>query len=148
MKRLFCVLLIAFLLLPSAVLADLPDLSSYSHDELLLLNDHLQQILFDASLPDGILVPAGTYIVGVDIPAGDYRADVVSDVGGGVTVYASKETAEAHPLSYLDEFLLGNMWGTLVFRLKIEDGNYLEIKSNSLRLYPYKGLLDLSVPKE
>ena len=103
---------------------------------------------FEKALPDGVLIPAGDYIVGVDIPAGDYRADVVSDVGGTITVYPSKRKAEENSLSYINEISLGNMWGTLVFRLTLENGNYVRLKHNSIKLYPYAGLLDLSIPKE
>lgn len=104
--------------------------------------------LFDQKLSEGILLPAGNYIVGVDLPAGDYRADVVSDVGGVVTVYRSKEEAEKSPMSYINEINLGNMWGTLVFRLTLEDGYYVQLKYNSVKLYAYSGLLDMSTPKE
>lgn len=103
---------------------------------------------FDQKLSEGVLLPAGDYIVGVDIPSGDYRADVVSDVGGIIRVYRTKAEAEKSSLSYINEINLGNMWGTLVFRLTLEDGNYIQLKYNSLKLYPYAGLLDLSMPRE
>ena len=146
MKRFFCLILV-LVLLPIIALADLPDLSGLSYDELLQLSYRIQNMLFEQALPDGILIPAGDYIVGVDIPAGEFRADAVSDVGGAVQVYKSKQDAEEHPLSYITEIYLGNMYGTLVFRLVLENGNYLRIKYNSLRLSTYYGLADLSNPK-
>lgn len=148
MKRLISFVLILALFVPAAAFADLPDISSLSKDELIQLDRMIQSVLFDQALPAGVLVPAGDYIVGVDLPAGDYRADVVSDVGGIVTVYRSKEDAEERALSYLTEISLGNMWGTLVFRLTLEEGNYLRLKYNSIKLSPYAGLIDLSVPRE
>ena len=147
MKKLFCLLLV-LVLFPAACLADLPDVSGLSKEELIELDIIINNILFERSLPDGILIPSGDYIVGADIPAGEYRADVVSDVGGRVAVYPSKEKAEKDSMSYLFEAYLGNMWGTLTFRLVLEDGNYLTIKYNSLKLYPYLGLVDLSIPKK
>lgn len=147
MKKLLTIILILALAVPAAAFADLPDISNLSKDELLQLDRIIQNILFEQTLPDGVLMPAGNYIVGADIPAGDYRADTVSDTGGIITVYKTKEDAENRPLSYISEVSLGNMWGTLVFHLVLEEGNYVRLKYNSLKLYPYAGLVDMSIPK-
>ena len=146
MKRFVCFLFV-LVLLPVASFAELPDLSGLSNDELLQLSYLVQNMLFENLLPDGVLVPAGEYIVGADIPAGEFRADVVSDVGGVVHVYPSKEAMEKSSSSYTTEIYLGDMWGTLVFRLVLEPGNVLSIKYNSLRLSTYYGLVDFSNPK-
>lgn len=146
MKRFLCLLALA-VFLPIFAQADLPDVSLLSKDELLQLSYLVQDLLFQKSLPDGVLLPAGEYIVGADVPAGEYRADAVSDVGGRVAVYPSKESFEKSPSSYISEYYLGKMYGTLVFRLVLEDGNFVTIKYNSLKLYPYYGLEDLSVSK-
>ena len=138
MKRFFCILFV-IVLLPVVSLADLPDLSSLSRDELFELSAQLQSMLFDSSLVDGVLIPAGEYIVGVDLPAGTYRADAVSHVGGVCAVYAS-----ASDNTRISEVYLGNMYGTLTFRLVLEDGNRLYIKYNSLMLFPYAGIMDFS----
>ena len=138
MKKLLC-LFLTLVLLPYVAFADLPDLSNLSQDELIELSHLVQSMLFDSSLVDGVLIPAGEYIVGVDIPAGTYRADAVSDVGGVCAVYAS-----ASDKTRLSEVYLGNMYGTLSFRLVLEDGNRLFIKYNSLKLFPYTGIMDFS----
>lgn len=148
MKKLIAVILIMALAVPAAALADLPDISNLSKEELLKLSYLVQNKLFEKTLPDGVLMPAGDYIVGEDIPAGDYRADTVSDVGGIIQIYPSKAAYEKSSLSYDMEIYLGNMWGTLVFRLVLNNGNYVRLRSNSLKLYPYYGLEDLSIPKE
>ena len=142
MKRFFCFLFV-LVLLPLVSFADLPDLSSLSRDELIELSHRIQSILFDSSLVDGVLIPAGEYIVGVDLPAGVYRADVVSDVGGVCAVCPS-----ASETRRTQEYYLGNMYGTLTFRLTLEEGNLLTIKYNSLRLYPYSGMMDFSSPNK
>lgn len=138
MKRILCLLFVLFLL-PVVSFADLPDLTGLSRDELVELSEMIQAILFDQSLSDGILIPAGEYIVGVDLPAGTYRADAVSDVGGVCAVYPSVSDN-----SRTTEIYMGNMYGTLTFRLILEDGNRLVIKYNSLKLYPYNGIMDFS----
>jgi len=141
MKKLFCMLLV-FVFLPVFSSADLPDLSGLSKDELYELSNLVQSMLFDSSLVDGVLIPAGEYIVGVDIPAGTYRADTVSDVGGVCAVCPSVSDNNR-----ISEVYLGNMYGTLTFRLILEDGNRLIIKYNSLLLFPYNGIMDFSSPK-
>ena len=147
MKKLFAVILIFSLILPAASFAEIPDISSLTDDELLQLDWQIQAILFDHQLDEGVLVPAGVYIVGADIPAGEYKADTVSDVGGMVKVYKTVSDYEKGGFNYLSEIYLGNMWGTLTFRLKIESGNVLYIYSNSLKLYRYHGLMDFQESK-
>ena len=142
MKRFFCFLFV-LVMLPVVSLADLPDLSALSREELYELSSLIQTMLFDSALVDGVLIPSGDYIVGVDLPAGTYRADVVSDVGGVCAVYPS-----ASDNSRTFEAYLGNMYGTLSFRLILEDGNLLHIKYNSLKLYPYTGIMDFSSPNK
>ena len=140
MIRFFC-FLIVLVFLPVVCFADLPDISSLSRDELFELSRLVQSLLFDSSLLDGVLVPAGEYIVGVDLPAGTYRADTVSDVGGVCAVCPSVSDNRRSL-----EVYLGNMYGTLTFRLILEEGNVLTIKYNSLKLYPYSGIMDFSSP--
>ena len=148
MKKMIIIILIMAITIPALAIADLPDISGLTLDELKQLDNNIHDTLFKELLPSGILVPAGEYIVGVDIPSGDYRADTVSDVGGIVTIYPSKQDKEKRTLSYRQEILLGKMWGTLVFRLTLNEGEYLVVNSNSLKLYPYQGLMDMSTPKE
>ena len=142
MKKLLALLLILAITMPAAAMADLPDISNLTDDELLQLDWQIQAVLYEHQLDDGVLVPAGVYIVGADIPAGEYKADTVSDVGGCVRIYKTVTDYEKGGYNYAYEIYLGNMWGTLTFRLKIEEGNVLYIYSNSLRLYRYHGLMD------
>ena len=142
MKRFVCFLLL-LVLLPVVSFADLPDLSGLSRSELFELSAQIQALLFDESLVDGILIPAGEYVIGEDIPAGTYRADVVSDVGGLCAIYPSVTN---NGRSF--KFYLGNMYGTLTFRLELEEGSLLQIQYNSLMIYPYTGIMDFSSPKQ
>lgn len=139
MKKLITIILILAMLIPAAALADLPDISSLSQDELKELDDQIHLIMASYQIDDGLLVPQGRYIIGEDLPAGSYRADVKSDTGGAVTVYESKGSREKTA-----DLLLGKMWGTLVFKLELEEGNYLVLEYNSLILSPYRGLADMS----
>ena len=140
MKKLITLLLILALAMPTLALADLPDISGLTTEELLHLDWAIQDILFERTLEDGVLLPAGTYVVGADMPAGDFRADAVSDVGGAVTVY--KNVDAYNKSDDISRVFLGNMYGTLTFHLFLEVGNVVTIQYNSLRLYKYHGLMD------
>ena len=73
MKKLSSVFLALFLLLifVSAEAAEF-DFSSMTNDELIALRLSVFQELMDRGAVKSATVPAGTYTVGVDIPAGDY----------------------------------------------------------------------------
>ena len=83
MKKLLALILIFALAVPAGGVAAKrtykslqKQYSTYDHDELLLAYQVISDILFkSAASKDGIKVPAGMYIVGKDIPAGDYRID-------------------------------------------------------------------------
>ena len=144
MKKLITLLLILALLLPAAGLTEgypeLPDLSVYDQVDLVEIASQINAILFPFALNEGVMIPAGEYIVDVDIPSGTYRADAVSNVGGVCMVYDQSG-------KLLSEVYLGDMYGTYTFRLVLENQNIVLIKYNSLKLYPYKGILDFSEEK-
>ena len=71
MKRLLCVLF-ALTLLPVYALADLPDLSGLSFDELVQLREQINLAIWNSSEWQQVTVPAGVYVIGVDIPAGHW----------------------------------------------------------------------------
>lgn len=70
MKKLLAVILLLALLLPVASLADLPDLSGLSFDELLQLREQALFAMWNSEQWQEVRVPAGAYEIGVDIPEG------------------------------------------------------------------------------
>ena len=78
MKRFACFLL-ALVLFPLTALADLPDLSSLSYDELVSLRESINLAIWNCQEWQEVTVPAGTYQIGVDIPAGHWTLRVVAD---------------------------------------------------------------------
>lgn len=133
MKKLITLLLIAALLLPAAALADLPDISGLSHDELIQLNHQIQLRLFSEQLVNGVKVPPGTYTIGEDIPAGSYRVEVEGENG----MYAVYD-ANGEPT---DSSLCGSFHDVLEFgKLILTEGTTFEIKYATFVLYPYSGL--------
>ena len=99
MKKIICLLLV-LLLFPVISLADLPDLSGLSFNELITLREQVNLSLWNSSEWQEVEVPAGFYSIGKDIPAGhwtiipapdsrfsmcyfDKANDSLSDVGPG-----------------------------------------------------------------
>lgn len=69
MKRFFCFFLV-LALLPVLSLADLPDLSGLSFDELIQLRQQTLLAIWNSSEWQEVRVPAGVYEIGVEIPEG------------------------------------------------------------------------------
>lgn len=138
MKKLIIIMLLA-LILPAAALADLPDISDLTVDELMELNHQIQLRLFSEKLIEGVDVPAGEYIVGEDIPAGTYRLKIGFPKSGGyLTVYKSKGKKVA-----VTESFLGEYWGvTDIGKIELEDGNIIDLSGNTLRFFAYAGLFN------
>ena len=71
MKRFLC---IAFcvVLFPVFALADLPDISGLSYNELVQLKDHTNLAMWNSQEWQEVTVPAGVWEVGKDIPEGHW----------------------------------------------------------------------------
>lgn len=88
-RTLICILLVALLLLPSA-LAEAPDLSSMTDDEIVALLTKVNQEVAKRGIAKTAKLPEGAYIAGTDIPTGKYIFTVLAtgDDWGNVTVYS------------------------------------------------------------
>ena len=71
MKRFFC-LLFVLVFLPLVSLADLPDISGLSYDELIQLKNQINLAIWNSEEWQEVTVPPGTWIIGEDIPAGHW----------------------------------------------------------------------------
>lgn len=69
MKRFLC-LCVSLLFVPVFCLADLPDLSGLSFDELVQLRDQALLAMWNSEQWQEVRVPAGAYEIGADIPEG------------------------------------------------------------------------------
>jgi hypothetical protein len=136
MKKLITLLLIAALLLPAAALADLPDISGLTVEELIELNHQIQLRLFSEQLVNGVKVPPGTYIIGEDIPAGTYRVEIT----GGTGFYDLNQKAGGYLIA---SGLTGSLYDvTEIGKMVLEDGNELKLYNSTFVLYPYTGLFN------
>ena len=137
MKKLIALLMIIALLLPVAVLADLPDISGLSYDELLELRTKIQLQLFSSKLVDGITVPPGEYIIGVDIPEGSYRVGAISLERNSVIAINSAEK------KVIASYAIGDLYGAYeVGKMTIENGMIIEVDFAPVIFYPYAGLFN------
>ena len=137
MKKLIALLMIIALLLPAAVLADLPDISGLSYDELLELRTKIQLQLFSSKLVDGITVPPGEYIIGEDIPEGSYRVCAISlERNSMVIIYSAGKNV-------LTSYAIGDLYGAYeVGKLPLENGMIIEVDFAPVIFYPYAGLFN------
>ena len=134
MKKLITVILILALLLPAAALADLPDISGLSSDELLELNHQIQMLLFSEKLVQGITVEQGKYIIGEDIPAGTYRIEITG-IGGFYDLYDKPDGKK------IAAGLTGSTYHVDgIGKLILEEGNYLCFTNSTFIFYPYTGV--------
>ena len=132
MKRLLTVILIIALILPATVLADLPDISELSTDELIQLSRQIQLRLFSEQLVNGVEVPPGTYSVGEDIPAGSYRLETKVESVGYVIYDSNKKP--------IGSGVAGEYFETMVIgKLILEEGTMIEIMYGPFTFFPYAG---------
>ena len=76
MKKLLSIILAVALILPAAALADLPDISGLSYDELVQLHDMIMQAMWNSPEWQEVKVPAGTWKIGEDIPTGHWNIQI------------------------------------------------------------------------
>lgn len=80
MKKLIALFLSLLLILPVVTLAaDLPDLDGLSFDELVTLREKINLAIWNCQEWQEVSVPAGTYVVGQDIPAGHWSIRVAAE---------------------------------------------------------------------
>ena len=137
MKKLITIILI-LALFPVIAMADLPDISGLSADELVELNHQIQLLLFSEQLVNGVKVPPGIYTVGEDLPAGVYRVDfpVISDLLIGLFM--------AYTDDYSDyvTYYIGGSNTTAIGKVDLKEGMTLEISDTTAVFYAYTGLIN------
>ena len=79
MKKIISLLMICVFFLPVSVMADLPDISELSYVELVQLKDELNLAIWNSNEWKEVTVPAGVWIVGVDIPAGYWEINTIGE---------------------------------------------------------------------
>ena len=140
MKRILSALLVAFLITGTSAAETTKQMEfrkrfiTLETSELLEVNQVLQSILFERTLPEGVRVPQGTYIIGEDIPAGTYRIEI-TDGTGYYDVYDKQD----------GNLIQGGITGksykvTEIGKITFEDGNILKLVNSTFIFYPYTGI--------
>ena len=140
MRKLFTVVLVLSMLMPAAALADLPDISGLTQEELIELNRMIQVRLFDEKLAEGVTIHPGVYTVGEDLPAGVYRAEAIipeeAYVMGSALVFNPDDR-----FMDVSGSVIGNGYEN-IGKIVMEDGQIFEVSIYSIRLFPYAGLFN------
>lgn len=141
MKKLILFVLVFALLSPTFALADLPDLSDLTFDELGQLIIKAKQALWACPEWQQVEVPAGIYKIGEDIPAGHWSIQVPS---GDFVYYAYGSQTDRTGTKIDDDHcdIFGGISGDAsdhgLHQLDVifEDGYYFEIHGTCY-FYPY-----------
>lgn len=148
MKKLVCIILV-IILIPTLAIADI-DLSSLSYDELISLINGAQLEIMKSDKWQEVEVPPGTYVVGKDIPAGQWTIAVHDsgyvDFEIGTAI---KSNGEIDYMSCLDDYkhitLIGKSsflyteGNTTSYSLELLNNWYVVITTGSIIFTPYKG---------
>ena len=137
MKKLLAMIMILTVLLPAAVLADLPDISALTLEELIDLNYQIRLRFFSEKLMNGIRIPAGVYTVGVDIPEGAYRVEYRPPYE---TAFCTFTLVEQNGAAY--STLLGFSSSNDIGKIYLQNLATVTISGGEVFFYDYSGLFD------
>ena len=130
MKKLITLILALALILAPAAMAEI-DLSGMSFDELVALQKQVIAAIMQTDEWQEVEVPAGTYIVGDDIPAGRWTIKAPDYDDGYTAVTAASDGNR----TYLSEFLM--IGDNEQVNWTLEDGMTLSIEFGPAIFTPY-----------
>ena len=112
------------------------DLSGYTDDEILILNEKIQQEIVSRGIRATAEVNMGNYTGGKDLPAGRYDMTLLErDLFSTVTVFLAGSTDYSF-YTYPDEDDIGKQWSIV-----IADGDVLQVKNCKISLTISSGLV-------
>lgn len=129
MKRVLTVVLV-LLSLVSAVSAETIDLKGMTPEELVSLRDAVNAELIARGFEKEVNVPAGTYVVGKDIPAGEYTISTKAMMLAFTTLDSNGQYDDIHSI----------MPGTPIGRIQLREGYTVEIVGGTAIFSVYTGL--------
>ena len=150
MKKLITVILLLALVLPVVSLADLPDISNLTYDELVQLKDQINLAMWNCEEWQEVTVPVGVWVVGEDIPVAHWSislspntsakwasikyCDLLNEAGtdAGNQFYCNI-------YDYLNVAAPSNDRYPQVIDIDLKPGTYLIIGNASVVFTPYSG---------
>jgi hypothetical protein len=146
MKKLITIILILTMLLPVVALADLPDISGLSLEELHQLRENICKEILSKSQWTEVEVPVGFYVVGEDIPAGHWT---IRPIDMAMIEYFSKvdDTGKNadYSGSYFSETLgvpgnrLEQLYKTQEIDIELKEGYFVHIDIGNVVFEPFTG---------
>lgn len=148
MKKLITIIMILTLALPVIALADLPDISSLTFNELVQLREQINLAIWNSQEWQEVTVPIGVWKIGEDIPIGKWTIAISPD---------AEDWCELFYCSKLDNTGLRADWGSNVFfycqlesdgdtrsvDIDCKDGTYIIVERVPVIFRPYSGKPDL-----
>lgn len=154
MKKLITVIMILALLLPAAALADLPDISNLSYNELVQLKDQINIAMWNSEEWQEVTVPIGVWTVGEDIPVGHWSISLAPNTSSSWASIKYCDLLNAAGTdagnqfycdiyAYLDVASPDNDRYPQVIDLDLKPGTYVIIGHGPVIFTPYTGKPDL-----
>ena len=123
MKRLIAVLLISCFVFTSAS-AGAPDLSGLTYEQLIALQHYITAEITGRPEWKELTIPAGEWVVGVDIPAGEYSISPVGD-GAHLRIYDKNGSAVRTGGIHEESDSIGKIRLREDYKVVISDGQLL-----------------------
>lgn len=132
--RIVSLLLVLLFSILTFASAETIDISGLSYDELVALKKQINLAIMQSKEWKEVTVPVGKYIVGTDIPAGDYTVTYNDSFQAAICIFSG----DGKLLSYDS---LGELWrSSKIGKLTLLDGQTLGIEYGEVIFTPYTGL--------
>ena len=145
MKKLL-VMIIVLTLLPIVALADLPDISNLTFEELVALKNQINLAMWNSDEWQEVTVPEGLYQIGKDIPEGRWTITCPPKLYSIALLIGSKLYSDLLSVDF-DKYISLKGKNSMMFTqgdttsitLDLKDGMYLQIQSGSAIFTPDQG---------
>ena len=142
MKNIVRVLSLLFVLMLSVATfahAETFDISALSYDELIALHKQVSLAIMQSDEWKEVTVPIGTYVIGEDIPAGDYTVTYTGRVQSCLYIYPDIKSVGSYDFSL--HILNPSVFDSgSIGKLSLSDGQVIDIQYGSVVFTPYTGL--------
>ena len=135
MKRALILLVALVILIPCCAAAGGVDLKSLSNEELLSLHQQVSDELFARG--KSAEIPAGEYIIGKHIPAGEYKIELLKPGDFSVSVVTLYKDANG---SSLDAMYSVSKESPSVGRIVLKDGGSMQVNGSTLKMTKIDGV--------
>ncbi len=149
MKKFIAVILIISMILPAVSLADLPDISNLSIDELYLLQGNVAKEILSRSEWTEVTVPVGYYVIGEDIPEGHWTIKYTTGECSLIEYYKEADETGKRPKDTLYDYVsfaigdpnskLSSIYDMEHIDLDLKAGYHLVISFGAVIFEPFTG---------